>query len=88
MSDHSQISIVIAFIHEQFSEYEFFAYYDKSFFKWCLIVSNYDLYKSEYFNQVIKFLREETDVKFFCAYCSLNKSKYALQYTIEENNIL
>lgn len=63
------ISKVVLTLADKFDEYDWDVYKDEQIGKYCILVNDYDFYRSDKFRKWLKILRKKyPKVKFFCAY--------------------
>jgi len=62
------IEDLIFFLADKFPEHEWDLDFHEGVQKYCILVNNFEFYKSKKYNNILKVLRKKYDVEFFCVY--------------------
>ena len=64
------VDVLVEFLKSQFGSLEIITTFDVKIKKWCLEINNHQIYTSEAFKNAVTFLRQETEIQFYCCFRS------------------
>jgi hypothetical protein len=68
--EREQVNILVEFLKSQFDSLKITTTFDTIIKKWCVEINDYQIYTSDEFKNALVFLRQETEIQFYCCFRS------------------